>query len=191
MARHLPVPQQFQAIPCLGYEQLFKRCLDEARKDGLYLEFGVGKGYSLRVLRNLIPNDVTLYGFDSFKGLPEAWNESPVGAFAADPKNIQLPNVTLVAGMFDDTLPGFAAQHKQPISFANIDCDLYGSTRTILRAMRDNIVSGTVLHFDEYFGYPGWEQHEYKAFQEFLAETKRSFIYLGRGDCFHMGVKIT
>jgi len=36
-----------------------------------------------------------------------------------------------------------------------------------------------VIVFDEYFNFPGWEQHEYKAFQEFIAATNRTYEYIG------------
>jgi hypothetical protein len=35
-----------------------------------------------------------------------------------------------------------------------------------------------VLVFDEFFNYPGWRQHEYRAWTEFIARTGRSFEYL-------------
>jgi hypothetical protein len=68
------------------------------------------------------------------------------------------------------------------VSFVNIDCDLYSSTRTVLRALSNRIVEGTTLYFDEMIGYKGWEQHEYRAFNEFVAENGRSFRYLGCAD---------
>jgi hypothetical protein len=33
--------------------------------------------------------------------------------------------------------------------------------------------------FDEYLNYPGWQDHEFKAFQEFIAETGLKYRYLG------------
>jgi hypothetical protein len=32
--------------------------------------------------------------------------------------------------------------------------------------------------FDEYLNYPGWRDHEFRAFQEFVAETGRQYEYL-------------
>jgi hypothetical protein len=32
--------------------------------------------------------------------------------------------------------------------------------------------------FDEYFNYPGWEQHEHRAWQEFVARSKIRFKYV-------------
>ena len=43
--------------------------------EGSVLEFGVHKGKTINVMSKVFPND-TLYGFDSFEGLPEDWNIS-------------------------------------------------------------------------------------------------------------------
>jgi hypothetical protein len=135
-------------------------------------------GKSLTLLRSLLPNEQKLYGFDCWEGNPEPWNGHPAGAYKFDPPVIG-PNVELVSGLFADSLPGFLAEHPGHVSFINMDCDLYSSTKTVLDALRDRIVAGTVIRFDEFMGYPGWEEHEYKAFREFIAETGRPFEYLG------------
>ena len=58
-----------------------------------------------------------------------------------------------------------------PLSLVHIDCDLYSSTKTIFANLKDRIVPGTVIVFDEYWNYPGWRDHEFRAFEELLAET--------------------
>jgi len=44
--------------------------------------------------------------------------------------------------------------------------------------LNENIVKGTVIVFDEYLGYPGWQNGEYKAFVEFSKKYKKNFKYL-------------
>ena len=56
---------------------------------------------------------------------------------------------------------------------------MYSSTRTIFELLKDKIVSGTVIVFDEYFNYPDWENGEYKAFNEFIKENNLNFEYIG------------
>jgi hypothetical protein len=56
---------------------------------------------------------------------------------------------------------------------------LYSSTKTIFDELADRFVPGTVIVFDEYFNYPNWQQHEYKAFQEFVAKHGITYQYLG------------
>lgn len=37
---------------------------------------------------------------------------------------------------------------------------------------------GSVIIFNEYFNYPGWQYGEYKAFQEFIEDRKLNYEYL-------------
>jgi hypothetical protein len=126
-----------------------------------------------------------LYGFDSFEGLPEHWR---TGFSDGKFKLKRLPkvrrNVELIKGWFNDTLPDFLKKHNEPISFLHIDCDLYSSTRTVFEYCKDRIVSGTVIVFDDYFNYPGWENGEHKAFMEFIDATGLHYKYIGY-NCHH------
>jgi hypothetical protein len=38
--------------------------------------------------------------------------------------------------------------------------------------LRDRIQPGTIIVFDEYWNYPGWQQHEYAAWQEESTEYR-------------------
>jgi hypothetical protein len=60
----------------------------------------------------------------------------------------------------------------------HIDCDIYSSTVDILEGFADRIQAGTVVVFDEYFNYPNWERHEYKAWQEFVERYDVAYEYL-------------
>ncbi len=145
---------------------------------GLWMEFGVYQGSTIQFIAQRAK--CTVYGFDSFKGNPEDWrSEYPRGAFAL-PQPPALPeNIFLVTGYFQDTLASFLESHIGPAAFVHIDCDLYSSTKTVLEALQDRIVAGTVMVFDEFFNYPGWKQHESRAFLEFVAQKGKSFEYLG------------
>lgn len=149
-----------------------------APEPGLVLEFGVFTGRSIRVIAAEVAGPV--HGFDSFEGLPEDWIEGETkGAYDAGGRLPEVPaNVELLAGWFEDSLPPFLAAHPGPLRFANIDCDLYSSTRFVLDALAPRLVPGSVLVFDEYFAYPGWREHEYKAFQETVAARGLRYRYL-------------
>ena len=58
-----------------------------------------------------------------------------------------LHNVTLVKGMFHETLPEFKKQvlKSTPIAFLHIDSDIDASAKEIFNQLFDNIVSGTVI----------------------------------------------
>jgi hypothetical protein len=65
----------------------------------------------------------------------------------------------------------FGISGAQRVSLLHVDCDLYWSTKCILDLLTDRIASGTVIVFDEFWNYPGWQDHEVKAFDEFKAKT--------------------
>ena len=146
----------------------------------LICEFGVFSGLSTNRIAKAFPAS-TVYGFDSFEGLPEDWRGDLnlfKGSFARKGLPSVRSNVTLVKGWFDQTLPEFLNGKIGKAAFLHIDCDLYSSTRTVLDLFTDRIRPGTVLLFDEYFNYTGWEEGEYKAFQEFIAATGYSYRYI-------------
>jgi hypothetical protein len=164
-----------------GRHQLYAFALSKIEGNGLFLEFGVYKGDSINRLAGLTPA-WHWHGFDSFKGLPEAWTPGArKGAF--DVKGRLPPvraNVTLISGFFEKTLPEFALQHKdESVSFLHIDCDLYSATKTILDNLGRMTQAGCIIVFDEYFNYPDWKNGEYKAFAEYIAKSGRSFEYVG------------
>jgi len=151
--------------------------IDHATVPGLTLEFGVSFGASLRFIARRVPGLV--HGFDSFEGLPENWGAEKAGQYSTAGVIPDMPeNVRLHVGWFDNTLAPFAAKNLGPVRLANVDCDLYGSTRTIFENLGDRIVRGTVLVFDEYLAYAGWHEGEFKAFQEFVSERGLAYQYL-------------
>ena len=121
-----------------------------------------------------------MFGFDSFEGLPEDWRPGfPKARFSlAGAAPDVLENVELVKGRFAQTLPAFLAHHPERFAFVHVDCDLYSSTKTVLELAAARVGAGTVIVFDEYFNFPGWEQHEFKAFQEFVRATGARYEYL-------------
>lgn len=131
---------------------------------GLILEFGVARGRSIRHWARLFPTH-DIYGFDGFEGIYEPWNGLPQGHFAQAPPRVP-KNVHLIVGRFDQTLPLWAPCHPGPISLLHIDCDLYSATKDVFAHLRDRIQPGTIIVFDEYWNYPGWQQHEFRAWQE-------------------------
>lgn len=154
-----------------------------APTNGLILEFGVFTGGTLAVLGRTAPTRI-VYGFDWWQGIPEdlcgkrgidgeVFVHDPKGSFKGKPEDGSLPqNCVLVDGLFDDSLPAFLELHTDPVAFVHIDCDLYSSTKTVLTLLKDRLLDGAVLAFDELiYTADVWEHHEFKAFEEFLADT--------------------
>lgn len=159
------------------HQQLVKHVVHEASLPGLYLEFGVGRGKSIRWIGEYA--DRTVHGFDSFEGIPEYWNGNPIGAFAQKKLPKVPDNVQFEIGMFDKTLPEFLEKHSDPIALLHVDCDLYSSTVTIFDLLGSRLQPGAIVLFDEYYNFPRWQQHEYKAFQEFVQQSGVEYEYIG------------
>lgn len=151
-------------------------CVAE-RCAGLIVELGVASGGSLSHLQQL--SGQTVYGFDSFNGLPEHWRPGfERGAFAQNDKVI-VPGAEIYIGLFEETLPQFMKEHHDAhIGLLHVDCDLYSSTKTAFDVLGPLIKPGTVILFDEYFNYPGWKLHEHKALLEFCAEYGVDYDYV-------------
>lgn len=163
------------------HDWIAKSQLDlELLEHGLVLEFGVATGRTLNHFGRVLPFK-TIYGFDGFKGLPEDWtSRMRKGFFARSNLPAVRSNCELVVGWFDETLPGFVRTHDQPIALLHVDCDLYSSAATVLSTLKDQIVPGTVIIFDEYMNYPGWQLDEFKAWQEHVRAFGVKYEYIGR-----------
>lgn len=150
---------------------------------GLFAEFGVWRGRGVNLFaRHLARSGVTVWGFDSFEGLEEDWTGHARGAeqgrYSLEGQMPEvLDNVRLVKGMVQDTVPGWLAEQRQgPLIFAHLDLDTYTPTRFVLDAIRPRLVPGSVLLFDELYGYPGWRGHEWRALNEALPADSYRFI---------------
>ena len=146
---------------------------------GVYCEFGVYQGYTLNQIAKRV--DVKVHGFDSFEGLPEFWRHG----FDRETFKIEAPealsfaeNVIIHVGLFNETLPKFIVDYPQPIAFLHVDCDLYSSTKCIFDYLGERLVPGSIIVFDEYFNFPGWQFDEFKAFHEFISNYNLKYKYI-------------
>jgi len=171
MAKARVLTSRFEVLEC---------GLSQARGSrGLFCEFGVFRGESINHIARIVA-PTRVFGFDSFEGLPAQWRAGFAdGRFSLEGRVPDtLENVELLKGLFQETLPGFLAGHQEAIAFAHVDCDLYASTKSVFDLAGSRMGPGTVIVFDEYFNYPGWEEHEFKAFREFVATTRTEYDYL-------------
>lgn len=182
------VPAAHQLHDTLSYVQpfadkflLLKHAIAQVSiPSGLYCEFGVFEGTTVNFIAPLIYPE-KIHGFDSFEGLPDDWRPGfPKGLFNMEARLPQVrDNVILHQGLFDQTLPEFIAREDGQFAFIHVDCDIFASAKTIFDLAGPRITQGTVIVFDEFFNYETWERHEYKAFQEFIAETRHRFQFIG------------
>ncbi len=145
---------------------------------GCICEFGVWSGHTLRLMADAAPGR-RVHGFDSFEGLPADWRAGfGKGSFKAAMPTFKQSNIRLHKGWFEATLPPFMKELEGDISLAHIDCDLYSSTRCVMDNIVPRLAPGAILVFDEYFNYPGWEEHEHKALMEAVRAKRLSIRYL-------------
>ena len=166
--------------------ELMRYACEQICLDGIIAEMGVCTGRTINFIAALNPRS-TVYGFDSFEGLPNDWNRNdvplPKGVFGLhDPETPPpvLANVCLIKGMFSETLPIFSQDilKDQPIAFMHIDCDLYQSAMDVFNSLGHRLVPGSILLFDEFYNFPKWDEHEIKALYDFLADSDKQVKYL-------------
>jgi hypothetical protein len=135
-----------------------------------YYEFGMFRGFSFwfaeQLSREYSPANFHLYGFDSFEGLPKPQLaiEARIfhkgdyrGSYAAVNAHLKrwkadYSRIRLHKGFYS---PELFAQLKQtetfmPVSICMIDVDLYESCVPVLNFIREYLVPGSVLIFDDY-----------------------------------------
>lgn len=164
---------------------------------GLFLEFGVHTGNTVNLIakRLVALGGGRVYGFDSFKGLPMDWeNAGEVAAtggpgtlraghfWLREPPNVE-PNVELVVGFFNSTLPRFLEGRlpvlssdglvlkpaPEPLRLLHLDCDLYSSTFEVLAALQPLLAPGCVIIIDDFVNFPGFLDSGLRAVHDFLA----------------------
>ena len=175
------VHQEMAAAKMLPHPiKTLNHALSLAPEQGMALEFGVYSGTTLNEIAKARAG-LDVFGFDSFEGLPEHWRAGfPEGTFGGDmlpggPPVV--PGAELVIGWFQETLPAFLEQHPGPVAFLHIDSDVYSSAQTVLRHVGPRLVPGSVIVFDEFFNYPGWQHGEYRAWVEHVETTGWKFAY--------------
>jgi O-methyltransferase len=159
------------------YDEIMRQCPEPID----YLEFGVFEGRSLLYwAEKRKEHESRFFGFDTFTGLPENWNKYfKKGDFnlnGAAP-NISDSRVSLIKGMFQDSLPTFLKNFRQNNNRLIIhnDSDLYSSSLYLLTVLNNFLVAGTMVMFDEF----GDVQHEFRAFFDYLSAYGRNYRVVG------------
>ena len=57
------------------------------------------------------------------------------------------------------------------------------ATRFALEHIAPRLQSGSLLLFDEFHEYPGWEGHEFRALKEVLAPADFRYVAIGPEQC--------
>ena len=131
-------------------------------KESLFLEFGVFKGDSINLFAEKLKKiDAEIFGFDSFKGLKDEWMTeefNPPGTFDLKGKKPKVErNVKLIDGWVEETAKNFLSRNSKKIAFIHFDMDTYKSTSFVLKLVKNNFQAGTIILFDQFYGFPNWE----------------------------------
>ena len=180
-----------------------KKALNRVEIDGAFLEFGVHSGVTINTIAaHKASDNKVVHGFDSFEGLPEDWfthhthkTKYTKGYFAVDELPKVDKKVKLWKGWFTDTIPQYLEEHQEQIAFLHIDSDLYSSAIDVLYGLKDYIVEGTIIVFDDFYpwgrkNYPLWQEGEYKALKEWAIEFDRHIEVLYHSSHQQTSIKI-
>lgn len=165
---------------------LFEDMKMPPQDNDLWLEFGVFSGKTINYFARFTNEKV--YGFDSFKGLPEDWRPGfGKGTFSREHRRTWkipkvLKNVELVVGLFNETLEDFLEKHPdQKVGFIHVDSDLYSSAIYTLDKLAPRMKKGTIILFDELVNYDGYagDNGELRALYEFVKKYNVKFEWIG------------
>jgi len=133
-----------------------------------------------------------IYGFDSFEGLQDNDGHLRWAINMFKKNHSTHPTIKIDEIVTPENVKAFFKEMnlKEPIIIKNyfknlnldmidkvaichIDCDLYESTKDSLNLIKDKLVNGSILMFDDWFNNKANpNKSEQKAFNEFLRENK-------------------
>ncbi len=149
-----------------------------------FYEFGVWRASSFKYLIKVFKKG---YGFDTFTGLPEAWDVGShvekTGTYTSDGIVPKIKGGEFIVGKFEDTLPAFFSESRPIASVINFDADLYSSTICALNYSKPVMDKDTILIFDEFIMNESWEQDEFKALNEFCSVNNYSYEVIAISFC--------
>ena len=158
---------------------LYNQCKKFNNTNYSFLEFGVAKGGCLAMMKIASGKNNKIFGFDSFEGMPPITNEDlgsynkscPFTGFgkAGDnlsggidsvyntfhKLNLNMDNVTLVKGFFQDTITDNMIDQVGEIAILRLDSDWYESTKICLERLYDKVINGGIIIIDDYGHWVG------------------------------------
>jgi hypothetical protein len=171
---------RFSLVSHVRLSNVYNQCNKYSNKGYSFVECGVGKGGCLAMMKYASGMNNKIFGFDSFDGMPDTTDEDigsynkscPLTQFGKAGDNISggiesvyrtfktlnlnMKNVTLVKGFFQDTL---IIQENidaiGEIAVLRLDGDWYNSTKVCLEALYDKVIDGGVIIIDDYGHFVG------------------------------------
>lgn len=185
----------------IGLVKAFKM-LDRSCEGRAYYEFGLFKGFCFWFAEQISKEyfkegQITLYGFDSFEGLPKSEvDHDPVywaeGNYASSCKFVNdkllenganSSNFKLFKGFFSkehfDQLK--KKENFKKVAICVIDSDIYESCVPVLDFIKEYLVPGSILLFDDYNAFNKDDSHgERRALREFEMQNpsfKKEYLF--------------
>ncbi len=159
---------------------LYNQCKKFNNTNYSFVECGVAKGGCLAMMKFASGKNNKIFGFDSFEGMPDITKEDlgdynkscPLTSFGKvgdnlsggidnvynsfNKLNLNMDNVTLVKGFFQDTLQiQENIDNLGKIAILRLDGDWYESTKVCLEKLYDNVIEGGVIIIDDYGHFVG------------------------------------
>jgi len=138
---------------------------------GVYCEFGVHTAQTFRMALNTLGQHRKrstscdhFYAFDTFGGMPEPsgidrsrrWKKGVNATTENEFRRLVEPDlfrVSLVPGLFSESLPSFHFPSGSSVSLAYIDCDYYQSTAEVVEFITPYLRHGSIVAFDDWDCY--------------------------------------
>jgi O-methyltransferase len=161
-------------------ENLYKQCSKFKDTNYSFVECGVAKGGCLSMMNFSSGKNNKIFGFDSFEGMPDITKEDIDDYNKSCPKvwvnvplcngindvyntfnklNLNMDNVTLVKGFFQDTLQVQEnIDNIGEIAVLRLDGDWYESTKICLDKLYDKVIDGGIIIIDDYGHFIGAKQ---------------------------------
>jgi len=169
-------------------------CLNISFLEGDVAEIGVSKGGTLKIIAESVSKNKTIYGFDTFEGMPDLFCDKDVSHKIGDFSDTSLErvaellkdnkNVVLVKGIFPESSDIVSDKR---FSFVHVDCDLYKSTLSSCEFFYERLVDGGIMLFDDY----GFLKGARTAVDEFFKDKREKPIYFSEntGQCLVIKLK--
>ena len=192
-----------------SFDQIFSS-LATSGIEGDYLEFGVYRGSSFIQAYQMAQKyglaEMRFFAFDSFQGLPEAEGKTfdegefqcsrPLFTKIVQKAGVDLDKVMVVEGFYQDSLQNQVkvSNDLKRAALIHVDCDLYVSTKEVLRFVQDLLQPGCIIVMDDWHTFEAADAPdnpeqfgEPKAFEEWTESPRFDVIYdTGHGKAFVM-----
>ena len=171
------ISNRFSMVGYERLENLYNQCKKFNNTNFSFVECGVAKGGCLAMMKFISGENNKIFGFDSFDEMPNITNEDIsdynkscpeywVGKSLCDGINsvyatfdklkLDLNNVTLVKGFFQDTLQiQENIDNIGTIAVLRLDSDWYESTKICLEKLYDKVIDGGIIIIDDYGHFIG------------------------------------